>query len=196
MKKKRNFIILIAIIIFLFVVFLVFYKNMCKIPKNDHNNSSQEIVNDILNISSYEAIVEIKIEGNKNRTEYKIKQVYSAPDDNIQEIIEPSNISGIKIKREKDKLTLENSALNLKTIIENYNYISDNKLDLSSFVTDYKNDPKAKFKESDEIILETNYEDKKTLYVDRKTGNPIKMVIEDNSKNNKVYILYNEVKIK
>lgn len=195
MKKKRKIIILIIIIIFLFIIFSIIYINMCKNSKNGYNKNSQEIVESILNISSYEAIIEVRIEGNKNKNEYKIKQKYLGPDNNFQEIIEPENIAGVKISKENNKLVLENSTLNLKTVIENYSYISDNKLDLNSFIEDYKQDKKAKFIEKDEIILETNYSVKKILYIDKNTGKPIKMVIEDNGKNNKVYILYNEVEI-
>lgn len=196
MKKKTKIIILIAIIIFLFIIFSIIYINRCKILKNGYNKNSQEIVESILNISSYEAIVEIKIEGNKNQNEYKIKQKYLGPENNFQEIIEPENISGIKISREANKLVLENSKLDLKTIIENYSYISENKLDLSSFIEDYKKDRKAKYVEDDEIIMETNYSLKKTLYINKNTGKPIKMIVEDDIKNNKIYILYNEVDIK
>ena len=196
MKEKRKIIFLFIIIIFLFVLFFIFYQIMCKNSKNVHTNSSQEIVDNILNISSYEAIVEVKIEGNKNQNSYKIKQKYIAPDSNEQEILEPENIAGVKIIRQGEKLILENTALNLKSIIENYNYISSNKLDLNSFIEEYKQDEKAKCIEKEEIILETNNTDKKTLYIDKKTGKPTQMVIEDNSKKNTVYILYNEVKIK
>lgn len=194
MKRKIKF--LVTVIIFLFVLFFIFYQLMCKNSKNVHTNNSQEVVNNILNISSYEAIIEVKIEGNKNQNSYKIKQKYVAPDSNEQEILEPENIEGIRIIREGDKLILENSNLNLKSIIEDYNYISENKLDLSSFIKDYKEDKKAKFIEKDEIILETNNKEKKTLYIDKNEGKPTKMVVEDNIKNNKVYILYNEVRIK
>ena len=40
---------------------------MCKNSKNGYNKNSQEIVESILNISSYEAIIEVRIEGNKNK---------------------------------------------------------------------------------------------------------------------------------
>ena len=45
---------------------------------------------------------------------------------------------------------------------------------------------------SEEVIAELN----KKLYIDRKTGKPIKMQIKNVSKNTTVYILYNEVKLK
>lgn len=195
MKKKKFFTILITIIFVLILLFVIFYKNMFNSVNIGHNNSSQEIVDNILNISSYSAIIKVKIEGNKNQNQYKIKQEYVSPSQNSQEVLEPSNIKGTTITRENDKLIIENTQLNLSSIIDNYSYISDNNLDLSSFVADYKEDKKAYFEEKDEIILHTNLNIKKSLYIDRETGLPIKMEIIDANKSNKVYILYNEVEI-
>ena len=195
MKKKKFFTILITIIFVLILLFAIFYKNMFNSVNIDHNNSSQEIVDNILNISSYSAIIEVKIEGNKNQNQYKIKQEYVSLSQNSQEVLEPSNIKGTTITKENDKLIIENTQLNLSSIIDNYSYISDNNLDLSSFVADYKEDKKAYFEEKDEIILHTNLNIKKSLYIDRETGLPIKMEIIDANKSNKVYILYNEVEI-
>ena len=195
MKKKKFFVILITIIFVLILLFANFYKNMFNSVNIGHNNSSQEIIDNILNISSYSAIIEVKIEGNKNQNQYKIKQEYVSPSQNSQEVLEPSNIKGTTITRENDKLIIENTQLNLSSIIDNYSYISDNNLDLSSFVADYKEDKKAYFEEKDEIILHTNLNIKKSLYIDRETDLPTKMEIIDANKSNKVYILYNEVEI-
>ena len=195
MKKKKFFTILITIIFVLILLFAIFYKNMFNSVNIGHNNSSQEIVDNILNISSYSAIIEVKIEGNKNQNQYKIKQEYVSPSQNSQEVLEPSNIKGTTITKENDKLIIENTQLNLSSIIDNYSYISDNNLDLSSFVAGYKEDKKAYFEEKDEIILHTNLNIKKSLYIDRETGLPTKMEIIDANKSNKVYILYNEVEI-
>lgn len=195
MRKKKFFTILITIIFVLILLFAIFYKNMFNSVNIGHNNSSQEIVDNILNISSYSAIIEVKIEGNKNQNQYKIKQEYVSPSQNSQEVLEPSNIKGTTITKENDKLIIENTQLNLSSIIDNYSYISDNNLDLSSFVADYKEDKKAYFEEKDEIILHTNLNIKKSLYIDREAGLPTKMEIIDANKSNKVYILYNEVEI-
>ena len=69
MKKKLFF--LITIIIFLIIVVIIFYKNMSKISKIGHTNNSQEIVENILNISSYSATINVKVISNK--AEYKQK---------------------------------------------------------------------------------------------------------------------------
>lgn len=173
---------------------------MSKISKIGHTNTSQEIVENFLNISSYNATINVKIVSNKNENQYIIKQKYQSKDSNEQEVVEPSNIAGTKIIREGDKLTLKNSRLNLSSIINNYQYISSNSLDLSSFIEDYKKDSKAKYEENNNEIkmYTTNNSDniKKVLYIDKKTGLPTQLEIEYTNKNNKVYILYNEVNIK
>ena len=196
MKKKTFF--LIAIIIFLIILILIFSINMSKKSKIGHTNNSQEIVENILNISSYKATINVKVISNKNENQYIIKQEYQSQDLNSQEVIEPSNIAGTKIIKEGNKLTLENTRLNLSSIIEDYQYISANSLDLSSFIEDYKNDSKSKFEEdSNQIKMYTaNSNCKKILYIDKTTELPTQLEIENTNKKNKVYILYNEVIIK
>ena len=203
MKKKTFF--LITIIIFLIILISIFYINASKKSKIGHTNNSQEIVANILNISSYNATIDLKVVSNKNENKYIIKQEYKSKDSNLQEVIEPSNIAGTKIIKEGNKLILENSSLNLSSIIENYQYISSNNLDLSSFIEDYKNDSRADYEENENEIKmyavgDTNNNSdskcKKTLYIDKKTNLPKQLEIEWTNKNNKVYILYNEVEIK
>ena len=200
MKKKTFF--LITIIIFFIILILIFYINASKKSKIGHTNNSQEIVENILNISSYNATINVKVVSNKNENNYLIKQEYKSQDSNSQEVIEPANIAGTKIIREGNKLTLENSTLNLSSMIENYQYISNNNLDLSSFIEDYKSDSKANYDENEnEIKMYTTYNNannncRKTLYIDKKTKLPTQLEIEWTNKNNKVYILYNEVEIK
>ncbi len=203
MKKKTFF--LFTIIIFLIILISIFYINTSKKTKIGHTNNSQEIVENILNISSYNATIDVKVVSNKNENKYIIKQEYKSKDSNSQEVIEPSNIAGTKIIKEGNKLTLENSRLDLSSIIEDYQYISSNDLDLSSFIEDYKNDSKANYEENQNEIKmyavgntnnNSNSKYKKTLYIDKKTNLPTQLEIEWTNKNNKVYILYNEVEIK
>ena len=202
MKNKKIFIIIIIGMILIISIILIFFlKNTAKKSKIGNNSTSQEIVDYILNISSYETEIEVEVKSNKNENKYKIKQVYKGPEDNWQEIIEPSNIAGVKIVKEGKNLKLENSNLNLTTIFENYKYISENSLDLSCFIEDYKKDEKAEFKEKDnEIIMKTSTDDDlyrktKILYINKENAMPIKMEIEDTNQNIVVYILYNEVSV-
>ena len=203
MKKKTVF--LITIIIFFIILISIFYINASKKSKIGHTNNSQEIVANILNISSYNATIDVKVVSNKNENKYVIKQEYKSKNSNSQEVIEPSNIAGTKIIKEGNKLILENSSLNLSSIIENYQYISSNNLDLSSFIEDYKNDSRADYEENENEIKmyavgnANNNSDskcKKTLYIDKKTELPTQLEIEWTNKSNEVYILYNEVEIK
>ena len=97
---------------------------MANIFKTGNNNTSQTIVNDILNIKSYEIMAEIEIKSNKNENKYIIKQKYISPEYNYQEVIEPENIKGVIIEREGNKLKIQNTKLNLTTMFNNYEYLS------------------------------------------------------------------------
>ena len=197
---KKNIIFLITIIFFLIILISIFYISMSKKSKIGHTNNSQEIIENILNISSYEAIINVKVISNKNENNYIIKQKYSSNKFNSQEVIEPKNIEGTKIIKKENKLTIQNSRLNLSTVFENYQYISSNYLDLISFIKDYQKENKSKYEENEnEIIMYTNSDldktCKKRLYINKKTNLPTKLEIEWDNKKNKVYILYNEVKV-
>ena len=181
---------------------IIFYKNRVKDFKIGNNKTSQEIVDYILNISSYEVQVTVNVTSNKNTNKYILKQTYQSPNIGMQEVIEPSNIAGVKIENDGTNLKLENSQLNLNSILENYNYLGNNCLDLHSFIEDYKQDKNAKFEEKDEeIIMKTNsnidniYIQEKVLHIDKKTYNPTQMEIKDNQQKTTIYILYNEVKV-
>ena len=199
MKKKYWLILLIILII---IGGIIFYKNRVKNLKSGNNKTSQEIVDYILNISSYEVKVTVNVTSNKNSNKYILKQIYQSPNKSIQEVIEPSNIAGVKIENDGTNLKIENSQLNLNKILENYNYLGDNCLDLYSFIEDYKQDNKSKLEEKDtEIIMKTCskieniYIQEKILHIDKKTMNPTQMEIKDNKQKTTIYILYNEVKV-
>ena len=203
-KNTKKLIIIICILIILIIganiIFKIFTKNEGKNLKIGNNTTSQEIIDYILNIGSYEATIEVTVKSNKNENKYIIKQNYNGPEDNRQEVLEPTNIAGIKIIKNGKNLKLENSSLNLTSIFENYEYISDNSLDLNSFLEDYKKDEKAKAEEKqNQIILQassqTQTSQNKTLYINKETGKPEKMDVQDTNKNIAIYILYNEVKV-
>ena len=189
MKKKY---LIILIIIVLGVSGIFFYKNRIKSFKMGNNKTGQEIVDYILNISSYEANVTVNVTSNKNSNKYILKQTYQSPSKSTQEVIEPSNIAGVKIENDGTSTKIENSQLDLSTILDNYNYLGDNCLDLYNFIEEYKEE-KSQFEEKDaEIIMKTS---NKTLHIDKKTCNPAQMEIKDNKQKTTIYILYNEVKV-
>ena len=202
--NKKKIIIFIGIIILIIagiVIFTFSKQNMSKNSKIGNNSSNQEIVDYILNISSYDLTAEVDINSNKNSTKYVINQKYIDNNKTIQEIIEPSNIAGVKITREANTVKLENTNLSLSNIYENYNYIAENDLDLECFIKDYKADNEAEVERKDTILemktksTKNKYRKYKTLYVDSNTGKPTKLEIKDDNKNTTVYILYKEVKI-
>lgn len=175
---------------------------MAKKNKIGNNSSNQEIIDYILNISSYEAIIDVEVNSNKSINKYKIKQKYIEPDKIEQEILEPKNIEGIKIIKKGNELKLENSKLNLSKIYNNYDCMTDNCLDLNTFIEEYKFDEKSLYEEKDgQIVMEArsnknnNHIQYKNLYIDKETAKPIKMEVKDTSKKTTVYILYNEVKL-
>ena len=189
--KKKYWIILLIIVLGISGIF--FYKSRVKNSKIGNNKTSQEIVDNILNISSYEVNVTVNVTSNKNSNKYVLKQTYQNPNKSTQEVIEPSNIAGVKIENDGTSTKIENSQLNLSTILDNYNYLGDNCLDLYSFIEDYKKEEKSQFEETDtEIVMKTS---NKTLHIDKKSHNPRQMEIKDNKQKTTIYILYNEVKV-
>lgn len=202
-KRKTIIIIAITLLIIIAVIFLIKNNNKtAKTSKIGNNSTSQEIIEYILNISSYETEISVEIKSNKNSNKYKIKQTYISSNKNEQEVIEPSNIQGVKIIKEGANLKIENSKLSLTKIIENYSDITQNNLDLISFIESYKNNQNSKYKEeNNQIIMETtaktenNYQKYETLYISKETGKPTKMEIKDTNQNIIIYIIYNEIDI-
>lgn len=205
-KSNKRKIFIITIIILLIVIITIFFikltNNTAKNSKIGNNSSSQDIVNYILDISSYKTKIEVEIKSNKNSNKYKIEQTYINNENNTQEILEPSNIQGVKIIKEGNNLKIENTKLSLTKIIENYKDITQNNLDLNNFIENYKNNSNSKFvEENNEIIMQTtcknenNYQKYQKLYVSKETGKPTKMEIKDTNQNTIIYIIYNEIKI-
>ena len=199
-NNKKIFIMIITIFIIVIGVFI--YKNMIKNSKNGNNINSQEIVDYILNINSYKANVTIQVNSNKNQNKYIMKQEYNSENGSIQEVIEPSNIAGVKKIKKDGNLTIENTSLNLSTIFENYKGLEGNYLDLNTFIDDYKNYDKSNFEENDtEIILKTKnsnenkYTQNKILYINKEKMKPTKLIIEDNNQNMTINIQYNEIEL-
>ena len=200
---KLNKKILLCLLIILIIIIMIFiYKNMSKNLKFGKNISSQQIEDYILSISSYKSKVTIQVNSNKNKNKYILNQEYDINNGSIQEVVEPSNISGVKIVRNKDNLTIENSSLDLSTIFENYKGLEENYLDLINFIENYKNYEKSSYEENDtEIIMKTKnsiknkYAENKILYINKETKLPTKLIIEDNNQNTTINIQYNEIEV-
>lgn len=197
MKKRTIFFILIFLLISIFIFAKFEYKNVIS-----GNNISKSDEIDILNISSYEANIEVEVYSNKNTNRYVMNQKYIEPDIFKQEVIEPSNIKGLTITAQGTNVIVENKALELKTLYENFNGDISN-LSLVSFIREYKEGIESKQEETEEeIIMKTKmsksknkYQMYQNLYINKNTKLPTKMEIMDINKNITVYILYNEIKL-
>ena len=200
-NKKIIIIVIIAVILIGVLSYVIFFRNnTAKNLKIGNNTTSQEIVDFILNMTSYEAKIEVDVQSNKNESKYILKQNYNGEEDNCQEVLEPSNIAGVKLIRNGNVLKLENTELNLTSIFENYQYVADSCLDLSSFVKDYKQDQKASWEEKNVKIImlaesQGTSKKQKKLYIDKKTGKPEKMELQETNKKTVIYILYNEITV-
>ena len=202
MKKiKKVFFILIIIILIIFFMFFLF-KIKKKKKKNGNNMNSQEIVDKILDLTSYTAKVKVQVNSNKNTNKYVLFQKFNSQEGSMQEVIEPENIAGVKIIKNNNNLSIENSNLDLKTIFENYNGLESNSLDLINFINEYKENNELDFEEKgEEIILKTKarkeskYLENKKLYIDKKSIMPKKMIIQDNNQNETIIIEYIEIEL-
>lgn len=203
MKNKKLILICIVamiILILFFIIFKILYYKNTKTGNTIIDKTLEEVKMYILNISSYEAEIEVTVESNKNTNKYIMEQKYSKPNIASQRIIEPKNIEGLTIKYDGTNLEISNSNLDLKTIYENYTYVSDNILWLSDFIENYKNNNGTITEENGVIIMETKcnknkYNTYEKLYIDRNANKITKLVIEDENKKSKIYITYNKIKI-
>ncbi len=199
---KKVFVFVILIILFLSIVFFIkiYYKNMI-IGNNISSKSTQQIVDNILNIKSYDSNITVKIISNKNENTYVINQTNIGDRLFKQEILEPENISGTIIMYDNGKLNIKNTKLNLNKIYEDYKYITNNQLLLNSFIEDYKNGDITNIEENENNIILTVQTDinkyivSKNLIIDKNTGKPRELQIKDGSQNTLVYILYNRIEV-
>lgn len=203
-KTKRNLIIVFLVLTTICTIFIILSKNYYKVIKFG-NTTSIKTLNDvegyILNISSYSAQIEVTINSNKTVNKYLINQKYTAPNLSKQEIIEPISIKGLTTTFDGVNLQISNSKININALYENYTYIADNALWLNSFTSDYGKTENRSIKENDtEYVIEVKvdknkYITYKTLYIDKTTSKPTKLVISDENKKSTISIIYKEIKI-
>ena len=209
MKNKKIIFISIIVLVVVSIVIIFLLKTNYK-NKNFGNNMSnknlEEIEKYILDISSYTAKMDVTVESNKNTNKYVIEQTYEKNKKSKQKILEPSNIEGLEIIYEDNKLTINNLKQILKTMYENYPNLMENCLWINSFIEDYKvekNEGKASIKEENGKVLmmtktrnENNrYIYSKELYINKEEGKIEKLIVQDINKRNLIYILYNEITV-
>ena len=198
--NKKIFLIIILLLIMILGIFI--FKNVIKKSKNGNNMNSQQIVDYILSVKKYKANISVQVNSNKNKNKYILHQEYNEENEAIQEVIEPTNIAGVKIIKKDGNLKIENSSLNLSTIFENYQGIGENYLDLNIFIENYKNNKDSKYEENEkEIIMKTKssnknkYTENKILYINKENKLPTKLIIEDNNQNTTINIQYNSIEL-
>lgn len=200
--KKKVFITIIFFAIFFLIFYLIFnYKSL----KNGNNNiriKNEEDVNDyILNISNYEAKIEVIVKSNKNENKYIINQ--KCMNNYSYQEMEYENNKKIIIEHKDNKVIIRNTSLKLEKIYESWEFLIENNLFLTTFVEN--------FKETDEkeILVNENYyvvnlklkniSNKnvayKSLYINKNNGKIEKLEIYDINKNRTIYILYKEITI-
>lgn len=203
-KKKyiKKSILILVFIILIVLFFLFIFRFMTKSFKNGNNMNSQEIVDNLLNLSSYKAKIYVQVNSNKNQNKYILWQEYNTENGCMQEVLEPENIAGIKIIQKDNNLSIENSNLNLKTIYKNYKGLEDNSLDLINFLKDFKEENNSKYEErAEDIVMKTKsnkenkYTKSKMLYIEKKSGKPKKLIIKDNNQNTTIFIEYIEIEL-
>ena len=201
MKSKKVFTaIIFFIVIILIIFFIINYKS--KKSGNNINIQSRENVEEyILNINGYGANIEITVKSNKNENIYNMKQVskdkYSYQetlDDKIQKII---------VENKNGTITIKNTKFKLEKIYENYDYMLENTLYLTTFIEEYKNAEKKEIKENEKYYIvdikiknnKNKYIAYKKLYINKESKKIEKLEIEDINKNRTIYILYKEITI-
>ena len=197
-KKKMYILIVSAFFIFAIVFIIIFYKSNYKTLKNGNNINNQtrdKVYDNILNISSYKATLEVTINSNKNSNKYVLKQSHNL-DEDTQEVLEPEGIRGVKTTYNNGTLKIQSENLNITKVFNDYKNIESNDLWLNSFIEDYKISKEKIVEENEEKIINIKLDNRtKKLYLDKKTGKPIKLIVEDNNQKTVIYIIYNEIEI-
>ena len=207
--RMKILIIIFIVLIILSIITLIFLKNNYKninLGNNNLNKTLDEVEKYICNISSYDALIEVTINSNKNTNKYIMKQKHSENNEDEQEILEPKNVEGVKIIYKNNTLEIQNTKLQLIKSFNNYPYITDNCLWLNSFISEYKEastNNKIISENEEEIIItiknskneSTKDIKQKELYLNKKTGKPTKMLIKNTNNQTIIYILYNEITI-
>ena len=180
-------------------IFFVFYYIFLKLGNNKISQS--ERIDDILEkYLNYEADVVINISSNKTENTYKMKQVVTKEYSKIV-LEEPKNISGMIIENTKDSIKIINSVLNVEKCYEKQEEFLNNFLFLNIFVNEFKENESNVEENEDEIKVKIRTENNNTyvknkeLIIDKKTYKPKELIIRDNTNQERIRIIYNDVRI-
>ena len=195
----KKYIILAVSLVLIFSFF--YYKNQ-KLGNNIIKLSEEKIIEDILSSKlKYDAKIKVKVYSNKNENEYNLK-IKEDGKNNYLEVTGNKDVSSLLIENKNGNLVIKNSKLKLEKLYENYREFTDNSLFLSTFVEEYeKAKEKEIIEENGEIVIKielknyNKYIKYKELYLDKKTGKPVKLLVKDSSKQEKLSIKYINIEI-
>lgn len=190
----------IVLIFFIIIFVLIFFMQLAYKSVRTGNNiikSTNDLIEYILNLSSYEAKLEVTINSNKTTNKYLLEQYYMKPNYSKQIVKEPKNLENLEIIYNGNNLEIKNSNLGISKIYENYNYLNENLLWLNFFMQNCKEKYEVEEKDGQIIVIANikKYLYKGKLYISKDTGLPIKIEIIDNNNKNKIYIEYKEIKL-
>ena len=170
LNKKIKISLIILLIAFAIIFFMQkVYKT--KKTGNNINKSTSDLLEYILNISSYEATAKVTINSNKTSNEYVIKQYYLKPIYSKQIIKEPQSIENLEILHNGKDLSIKNTNLGLSKIYQNYNYINENILWLNYFLDNCNENGYQIEENNEEIIIKNEVKKDKlkgNLYINKK----------------------------
>lgn len=197
--------IIIAIIIIFFVIFLIFnYKKIFCGNNISKNRIDKKVEKVIQNIQNYSADIEVEIKSNKTKNKYIIHQEVN---DNysMQEVLDGEFIKGLKLEYDGENLKISNVSLKLEKSYQNHIKVLNNSLFLNTFFAELDNEENEKniYEENEEIILDVKlnnsmntYIKNKTLYVNKESLLPTRLIVKDDVQNEIISIKYNNIEIK
>ena len=185
MNKKTKILIILMFLI------QIAYKRI-KIG-NNIDRSKEDLIEYILNISSYEANLEVIVNSNKTTNKYELQQYYMEPNFFKQIVKYPENIKKLETVYDGKVLAIKNTNLEISKIYKNFEYINTNKLWLNSFIESCKENKYIIEENNNEVIVKNNQN--WVLCINKETKLPISLKINDNNNNTKIYIQYKEIKV-
>lgn len=192
MNKKIKILIICILISFILMFLIQIAYKRIKIG-NNIDRSKEDLIEYILNISSYEANLEVIVNSNKTTNRYEIQQYYMEPNFFKQIVKYPENIKNLEIVYDGKVLAIKNTNLEISKIYKNFEYINTNKLWLNSFIESCKENKYIIEENNNEVIVKNNQN--WALCINKETKLPISLKINDNNNNTKIYIQYKEIKV-
>ncbi len=198
MNKWLKIIIIITIILCTILIIKNFMKTDYKKEESGNNKNIKEIEEYMLNINSYKAKIKVTVKSNKNVNFYELEQEVTV-NKTKQIATSPEDLKGIEITYENGTLQIKNTQYNLSKIYNNYPYIANNDLFLTSFIEEYRQAKNKEIKEENNKIKmsfkseESKYDNNKILYINKSTLKPENLKIFDINNDCKVDIVYNEI---